>query len=274
MTLFTVLGSSGFIGSHLANKLLKDGFSCYCPGRRGNLLAKNLGHVIDCVGLTADFRTKPFETVEAHVCRLLGILQQCDFDSFLYLSSTRVYSLDCTSVAKEEDTIRVNPLKFDDIYNISKVMGESVCLASGRNNVRVVRLSNVYGYDSKSENFVFMLIRDALNTKSIILSTSLNSSKDHISVENVVGILPQIAIDGKREIYNIASGNNVTVGQIVDRLKEVTGCTVSMNSGSKQVCYPKISISRIRDEFAFTPASILDDIKALVDEYKKHGGAK
>jgi len=33
------------------------------------------GHVIYCIGLTADFRQKPFETIEAHVSKLAEVAQ-------------------------------------------------------------------------------------------------------------------------------------------------------------------------------------------------------
>ena len=63
----TILGSSGFVGSNLKNKLVSVGINTYTPHRSEELSGKNLGHVIYCIGLTADFRTKPFETIEAHV---------------------------------------------------------------------------------------------------------------------------------------------------------------------------------------------------------------
>ena len=266
--MFTVLGSSGFIGSYLVKKLQDEGLSCYAPAKFEDISGIKLGNVIDCAGLSADFRTKPFETVKAHVCHLLKILKQCRFDSFLYLSSTRVYGAR-EGIAYEEDVIQSQPLDFGDLYNISKIMGESICFASGKDNVRVARLSNVYGYDRKSENFIFSLIRDALKGKKIVLNTTLDSSKDHISVDDVVKILPEIAIRGKHKIYNIAYGENITVGQIVNKLSKLTGCSVEVNKNAKRICLPSISVNRIKEEFAFIPTNIIDDLGQLVGKYKK-----
>lgn len=171
MNLITVLGASGFIGSHLVRKLKSQGYDYYAPEKDEDVSMRNLGNVIYCIGLTADFRAKPFDTVDAHVCYLLKVLKQYKFDSFLYLSSTRVYGIR-EDTAYEEDIIHNQPLDFSDLYNISKIMGESLCFAAGKDKMRVVRLSNVYGYDSKSENFIFSLIRDALREKKIVLNTT------------------------------------------------------------------------------------------------------
>ena len=270
---FTVLGASGFIGSNLVRWLQSQGSSCWSPMRGEDLLSHSLGHIIYCIGLTADFRAKPFDTVDAHVCYLLKVLKQCKFDSFLYLSSTRVYGIR-EDTAYEEDIIHNQPLDFSDLYNISKIMGESICFAAGKPNVRVVRLSNVYGYDSKSENFIFSLIRDALRKKKIVLNTTLDSSKDYISVYDLVNILPEIAIHGRHKIYNVASGENISAGQIVDMLSKLTGCIVEVDKNAERICFPNICISRMKEEFDFRPSRILDDLGKLINDYKIVEGAE
>ncbi len=265
--MFTILGASGFIGSHLIRKLRSEGSDCYVPARSEDISTGNLGNVIYCIGLTADFRTKPFDTVDAHVCYLLKVLKQYKFDSFLYLSSTRLYGAR-EGTAQEEDIIQNQPLDFNDLYNISKTMGESICFAAGKDNVRVVRLSNVYGCDFESENFISSLIKDALKNKRIVLNITLDSRKDYIRVEDVVNILPEITMYGSHKIYNIASGENVTAGQIVSMLSRLTGCSVEVDENAERICYPNICVSRVKEEFAFAPTSIMDDLDKLVSKYK------
>ncbi len=266
--MFTILGASGFLGSHIGERVREEGYDCYCPNRGEILQDVNLGHVIYCIGLTADFRTRPMETVEAHVCHLMTVLQRCRFESFMYLSSTRVYPPG-GFVAHEESPVKVNPLVPGDLYNISKLMGESICFASRKKNIRVVRLSNVYGYDAKSENFLFALIRDALGKRKVVLETSPCSNKDHISIKDVVDVLPKIATAGKHNIYNVASGKNTSVGQITTELKKLTGCEVVTNNGARIIGFPRISIVRVREEFGFSPTSIQDNMKSLVGEFRK-----
>lgn len=265
MTKYTILGSGGFIGSHLARSIREKSMSCYCPGRDEKLPEKDLGHIIYCIGLTADFRARPYDTVDAHVCTLLDVIRNHDFDSLTYLSSVRVYQGNygpCT----EESTIQSNPSDANDLYNISKIMGEAVCFASGK-KVRVVRLSNVYGADLYSDNFLSSVIRDAVLTKKVILNTSLNSEKDYISIHDVIDIVQKIAENGHFSLYNVASGRNISNLEIMEKLQDLTACEILVNPGAEEVCYPRVSIEKIQKEFSFSPAFLLDDLQKIIIQF-------
>ena len=126
---FTILGATGFIGRHLVHHLHAANRTVFAPAR-GNqrLFSQALGHVIYAVGVTADFRTQPFETMESHVSLLGEILRRAQFDSFTYLSSTRVYA---RAVSTTETTdIRVNPSDPSELYNLSKLAGEVAAAAT------------------------------------------------------------------------------------------------------------------------------------------------
>jgi len=265
MTKYTILGSKGFIGSHLVKKIQEKSFVCSCPERNDKLPKNNLGHIIYCIGVTADFRTRPFDTVDAHVCKLLDILKNHDFESLTYLSSTRVYQGNCESCC-EESTIQVNPLEFNDLYNISKIMGEAVCFASGK-KVRVVRLSNVYGDDYSSDNFLSSVIRDAILKKKVVLNTSPESEKDYISIHDVTDILLKIAQNGRFSLYNVASGRNISNSDIMKKLQDFTQCEVIVNPTAKKVTYPPINIQKIKQEFSFSPSSLLNDLQKMIIHY-------
>jgi nucleoside-diphosphate-sugar epimerase len=266
MTAYTILGSKGFIGSHLARSIREKSISCYCPGRDEKLPEKDLGHIVYCIGLTADFRTRPYDTVDAHVCTLLDVIRNHDFDSLTYLSSARVYQGNCNPCT-EESTIQANPLDPNDLYNISKVMGEAVCFASGK-KVRVVRLSNVYGDDFTSENFLSSVIRDAVVKRKVVLNTSLDSEKDYISIHDVINILPRIAEKGQFSLYNVASGRNTSNLDIMKKLQDLTLCEITVNPGAKKVCHPPVSIEKIQREFSFSPSNLLDDLQKIIIQFR------
>lgn len=265
--MITVLGAEGFIGSHIVEKLASDNIACSAPGRQENLQDKDLGDVIFCIGLTADFRKRAFDTVEAHVCKLLDILRTGRFDSLLYLSSTRLYGM--SNTANEEDGFLVDPSVPGDLYNISKLMGESLLNASGR-CVRIARLSNVFGEDLNSENFLSDIIKQAIQTDQVEFETSSDSEKDYISIKDVVDLLIKIATRGKQKIYNVASGINVSNRQIADKLTELTGCVVKVSPKAKTARFPIINVGRIRSEFGFHPSKLLvDEMEKLVSQYKQ-----
>jgi len=272
MTRITVLGGSGFIGSQLIEALRQRNLEYFAPAREENLSGQDLGTVIYCIGLTADFRTRPFDTVSAHVCRLLEIIRDCQFQSFIYLSTTRLYSQEA-EIAREEDSIIVRPLDTGDLYNISKAMGESLALTATTKST-IVRLSNVYGPEFNSTNFLSSIIRAALNENKITLTTALDSEKDYVDVRSVVDVLVAMALRGcDQRIYNLASGANCANREVANKLAQLTHCEVEVKPGSPRIRYPRIDISRLKKEFDFNPGNVLDDMEGLVNFHRSVTGS-
>jgi len=254
---WTILGSSGAIGSRLVTRLRDIGQTVYTPKRNDIILSrKSMGHVIYAIGLTADFRQRPYETVQAHVSMLAELLQKGDFDSLLYLSSTRVYG---RSISGNEDApLTVLPQDSSDLYNLSKLMGESLCLQDTRTTVRVARLSNVVGGENNNPaNFLPSIVREAMSGH-IMLLTALDSAKDYIHIDDVAEILPRIAAEGRERIYNVASGLYTSHEQWIKQIVAKTGCSVEVLSGAPSVSFTPIDISRIRSEFNYQPRSVLN----------------
>jgi nucleoside-diphosphate-sugar epimerase len=264
----TVLGAGGFIGSHLIRRLRERGANCFAPERDEKITGKNLGHVIYSIGLTADFRTRPFETVDAHVCRLSQVLRDCDFHSFLYLSSTRLYKNN-TGPAEEHDPIALSSSNRDDLYDISKLIGESLTLSCDR-KTRVARLSNVYGEDFQSKNFLSTILKQAVTQCEVVVRNAPNAEKDYISVHDAVEGLIAIALRGQQNIYNLASGTNVSMQALINRIRELVGCRIAFAPAAPATTFPAISINRMRSEFGFQPSSILGDLEKLLESYREN----
>lgn len=265
---FSILGYNGFIGKNLIKYLQKNKLDYDTINLDDEFSDESLGHVIYAIGITSDFRTRPFDTVNSHVCRLMDFLKNVNFESFLYLSSTRIYSK--SDYSYEEKPVVVNPLDFSDHYNLSKLMGESICLSSSKKNIRIARLSNVIGENFDSDDFLFSLIKDAVKNNQIILNSSSKSEKDYVHIDDVTKILINIATSGKNKIYNVASGKNIRTEEIVEKIIKSTGCKIKDDFNSKSFSFPLISIEKIVTEFGFVPVSALDKIEEIINEYKKN----
>jgi nucleoside-diphosphate-sugar epimerase len=151
LAVITVLGGTGFVGSHLVRRLRETGVAHRAPARGEPLGLDSLGAVVYCIGLTADFRGRPLATVDAHVSQLTEILRHADFERVVYLSSTRVYRRS-RGPCSESDVLHLDPGDPDDLYGLSKALGESVVLS--RPGGTVVRLSNVYGPNVNPHTFL------------------------------------------------------------------------------------------------------------------------
>ena len=266
---FTILGSTGFIGASMLRHLQKQGFEVNIPERNAkNLHGEDLGHVIYAIGLTGDFRENPDAAIEAHVHVLQKLMKDARFESWLYLSSTRVYSgLHAGTEATEETSLPVRP-SADALYDLSKLLGESICLGKGNPAIRVARLSNVYGPGQSSHTFLGSIIAELKKTGKTIINESPESSKDYISIDDVTSILQVIATKGKDRLYNVASGNPVTHRAIADSIKKC-GYTVDFSAKAPTRAFPSVNTAKIVKEFGINPRSVLQDLPLLLEKETK-----
>ena len=263
--IFTVLGSNGFIGKNLVNHLQNIGMEVYAPDiRHEDISKKHLGHVIYAIG-ELNSKKNISNLIESNVCHLNKLLNNSNFESLLYCSSTRVYSGLKTS---EDSSLNLEPTDIDNLYPISKVMGESICLAFDNPKIRIVRLSNVTGFNHTSKLFLPSIIREAIDKKKITLHTKLRSEKDYVHIDDVVKVLPEIALNGKYRIYNVAKGENTTNQDIITKLQQITSCKLDILEGAKNYSFPKINTERIVNEFNFNSKSVLNYIDDIVGSYK------
>ena len=258
----SVLGATGFIGSHLTATLRQRGFDVVTPARDADLTQRDLGTVFYCIGLTGDAPRRPFDTVDAHVDKLLQLLRLGRFDKLVYLSSTRLYL--GASTGSEHETLRLDPLDRGRLFNLSKAAGESL-IAESRRPARIARLSNVYGPDWESENFLPTIVAAACRDGLVALRDAPESAKDYVHVQDAVDALIHIGLAGNHSLYNVASGRNVTHGELATGLRELTGCSVETGPQPRTIVFPTIDIARLTSELPFTPRNVLADLPWLVD---------
>jgi nucleoside-diphosphate-sugar epimerase len=258
----TVLGASGFIGSRLSAELQRRGLDVATPARDADLEAEELGTVFYCIGLTGDAPRRPFDTIDAHVGKLSEVLRGCRFEQIIYLSSTRLY-LDAPA-GREDETLRIDPEDRGGLFNLSKALGESLVQRDDRPN-RVVRLSNVYGPDWESENFLTAILTAACRDGAVTIHDASTTAKDYLHVEDAVEALIRIAAEGREPVYNVANGRNVSHRELADELQRVTGCVVEFGADPATVIFPPIDTARLQAEFPFSPRLLLEDLPELVE---------
>jgi nucleoside-diphosphate-sugar epimerase len=268
----TVLGGRGFVGSHLVRHLRSQGHDCIVPERNDETVFRRpLGRVVYAIGLTADFRSRPLETVEAHVCLLRRLLETADFESLTYLSSTRVYAgiTDTSEAAR----LQVNPNDPSDLYNLSKLMGESLCLHGGRPGLKVARLSNIVGLRPDPDMFIDQLLDEGRRTGQVVFRTSLRSRKDYLHVDDAVALIARIALSGNDGIYNVASGEGITNGEIARALTAEMGYEVFVDDGAPTWDFTAIDVGRAKAHFGFSPQAFSDYFPVYLRDYRRHHSA-
>jgi nucleoside-diphosphate-sugar epimerase len=247
---FTILGAGGRIGRALVEALapahdVRAVDRAALPGFLAD--PKPAGHVISCIGLTSDFRARPLETAEAHVGLTARLLARGGFESFLYLSSTRVYA--GATAGSETTRLSVDPADPSDLYNLTKLAGEALCLSDPRPGVRVARLSNVVAAEPDPDTFLGQTLAEGRAQGRVTIRQAAGSAKDYIALTDVVALLPRIALDGRERLYNVASGLNTTHAEIADWLREKHAIVVDFAPHAPLITFPCIDITRVQVEF-------------------------
>ena len=162
MSPYTVIGAGGFIGARLVAALRERGENVYAPARGDpEVFGRDLGRVFYCAGLTGDFMVRPFDTVEAHVGLLSHVLRDARFERLIYLSSTRLYDSLGERGGREDDVLAFDVAAPRNVYDLSKALGENLCLARSDGRASVARLSNVFDASDDAGGFLSDLLKRA-----------------------------------------------------------------------------------------------------------------
>jgi len=261
----TILGGQGFIGRHLVSYLESLENSVWVPDRDDqNVLKKSLGYVYYCAGFTADYLKRPVDTIEAHVSLLARILDSADYETLVYLSSTRLYDGQTKGLAADENSyLNVSPQDPRHFYDLSKLTGEALCHVMGQGKARIARLSCVYNDHSDEDGFLPQLLKMvalASRGDTINVASSPNFARDYVHISDVMRALVDISNKGVQTIYNVASGENLLNLELKKMIEENSERYLVFDSDESARCPITISINKIRDEFGWLPRSVSEKI--------------
>ena len=267
----TVIGGHGFIGSALARQLSQEGWDCWVPEREAVWpnSERPLGHVFYCAGLTADYYQRPAHTVEAHVGLLARVLQSARYTSLVYLSSTRVYdgmATDSTTsvLATEDASFCVNPQQPRHFYDLTKLTGESLCLALGAGRARVARLACVYNNASDADGFLPGLLAQVARAPhggTVQVTSSPHFARDYVHVGDVVRALVDIATHGTASAYNVASGENLRNDELAALMEVHTGRRIAFTLDQAVPAPVQVSVERLRKAFGWSPHTVAQTLQ-------------
>jgi nucleoside-diphosphate-sugar epimerase len=233
---------------------------------------RHLGHIFYCAGLTADYARRPLETVEAHAALLSRVLASDNWDSLVYLSSTRLY--DCQPLGRggfESGSFQLDPAQSRHLYDISKLLGENLCHIMGQGRARIARLACVYQDDADPDGFLAYLLRRILKSppgQAIVVDSSPSYERDYVHLGDVVDALIRIAVDGNQTVYNVASGVNVKNSELASILADLTGVRLMFSGSEVPLPAPLVDRSAISELLGHPPRSLAD---ALVSWVKSMG---
>lgn len=247
----SVVGGRGFIGQAVVQALRAGvgagvGAEILLPDRAALAAGAPFGGwgmMVWAAGLTADFRQRPFDTVAAHVGDLSRVISRGGVEGILYFSSTRVYMR--AAAANEVEALPTLPMDPSDLYNLTKLAGEALCLSAGLARVKIARLSNIIGpREATRRTFLGALCREAL-AGQIVLQSAPHSVKDYLWIDDAAAILAQMATDDSEGIFNVASGRQIAHLTWAQALSHHTKAALEIPDLLPETSFAPIDITRM-----------------------------
>lgn len=284
-----ITGTAGFIGSHLATRLLDEGaevvgldcFTDYYPRaiKEDNLqplLARptfrfvedalqsvSLNELLD--GVTTvfhlaaqagvrkswgdDFRIYTTHNIDA-TQRLLEAVKDRRLHRFVYASSSSVYGDVAAIPMREESVLQpVSP------YGVTKLAAEHLCyLYHVNHGVPAVSLRyfTVYGPRQRPDMAFHRFIRAALTGQPITLYGDGGQTRDFTFVADIVAATMAAGDRGRPgAVYNIGGGSRVSITQVLELVGRLTGRPLDVRRETTQK-------GDMRDTFADTSRARAD----------------
>ena len=268
MTKVLVTGCAGFIGSHLADKLLEQGyevididsFTDYYPkeikeANISNALDHNnfkliredilnmdkflevdyVFHLAAQAGVRASWG-KSFEIYTKNnigaTQKLLEFYKNFKIKKFVYASSSSVYG-DAELPMKEDSLLKpVSP------YGVTKLAGENLCYLYWKNyQVPTVSLRyfTVYGLRQRQDMAIHKFVKAILNNEEITVFGDVTQTRDFTYVDDAVEAnLLAAETDLVGEVFNVGGGSRINVNELIKRIEEITEKKLKVKHIEKQ----------------------------------------
>ncbi|HEY8223808.1 MAG TPA: SDR family oxidoreductase [Pyrinomonadaceae bacterium] len=307
--LAVVTGGAGFIGSHIAEALARDGLRVrviddLSTGHRENL-SEIKGDIEFVQGSVTDeqllhkvvedaeiiFHEAAIPSVprsiedprQSHIASVDGtftmLLAARDrgVRRFIYAASSSAYG-DQPSLPKSE-TMLPDPLS---PYAVAKLVGEYYCQVFSRVyglETISLRYFNVFGPrqdpSSQYSGVVSRFISALLNKERPVIFGDGEQSRDFTYIENVVSanLKAANAQSGFGSVLNIANGERITLNQLLEELKTITGNKDVVAEYKEprvgDVRHSLADISRARQLLGYEPlVGLRDGLQHTIDWWK------
>lgn len=251
-----ITGAAGFIGSHLTQRLIREGFEVGIfkrvnsnTWRIKDLLDKIVAYDVDLRDTqdvskaVSHFRPdvifhlathyavehKPQEIplmIDTNVLGAVNLLEaskESEVKLFVNTSSCFVYKESENKLIEEYD---LSPL---NLYALTKLQAEQACsFYAEKYGLRTItfRLFPPYGPADHERRLIPYVIKSLLDEERLKLTTG-KQRWDFVYVDDIVDayfkLLSVPDLPQKHEIFNIGTGNAVSVREVVTQIKEIVG---------------------------------------------------
>jgi UDP-glucuronate decarboxylase len=255
-----VTGGAGFIGSHLCDRLIREGHDVVCldnffTGRR-----ENIEHLLDhdrfevmrhdvveplfleidqiynlaCPASPIHYQYNPVKTVKSNVMGAINmlVLAKRAGARILQASTSEVYGDPTVHPQTETYWGNVNPIGPRSCYDEGKRVAETLMMdyhREDRVDIRIARIFNTYGTRMQEGDgrVVSNFIVQALRGQELTLYGTGEQTRSFCYVDDLVeGLVRLMAADGRHEPVNLGNPVEFTVRELADEVCRIVGQNV------------------------------------------------
>ncbi len=308
MKAFVITGVAGFIGSHLAESFLSDGYRVigvdnFLTGRKENfasfksnknfeLVEHNISEEIEISGPVdyilhfaspaspADYLHLPIQTLKVgsrgtHHALGLAMAKRA---TFLLASTSEVYGDPLVHPQKENYWGNVNPVGPRGVYDEAKRFAEALTMAYQHThglNTKIVRIFNTYGPRMRLNDgrAIPNFIAQALRGEPITIFGKGTQTRSFCYIDDLVSGIRKLLMSDLLEPVNIGNPVERTLLDLAKKILELTGSKSPMVFKPLPQDDPKQrcpDIGLAKSKLGWEPKTSLEEgLKSTIDYFKK-----
>ncbi len=253
-----ITGGAGFLGSHLCDRYLKEGYKVICMDNLLTGSAENISHLmgnedfefikhdvtnfihvqgeLDLIlhfaspASPVDYLEMPIQTLKVGSLgthKALGLAKEKDA-RFLLASTSEVYGDPLTHPQKEDYWGNVNPIGHRGVYDEAKRFAEAMAMAYHRYHgieTRIVRIFNTYGSRMRLHDGRALptFMRQALRGNPITVYGDGSQTRSFMYVDDLVEGVWRLSQSDYVEPVNIGNPEEITILEFAKEIIEITG---------------------------------------------------
>ena len=252
-----VSGAAGFVGSHLVDRLLEEGFAVvgvdnFITGKEENLNAAksnskfsfldldvvseipDLGMKFDYIFHAASPASPPkyFEyPIETMMVNSIGTKNLLDLAiknkaRVIFFSTSEVYGDPLEHPQRESYWGNVNPIGPRSIYDEAKRFGEALVAQYVREkkvDAGIIRIFNTYGprLDPHDGRVVSTFIRQAINGEALTINGDGNQTRSFCYISDLIDGILKMAESNEFGPINLGNPNEMTLNQLIKEISKL-----------------------------------------------------